>query len=220
MVYFIHLERLYTMLQIENLTFNYSYKDELIFSNLNLTLSHPQLVYLIGQNGSGKTTLLKLLAQFAKARSGVIKYNHLEITYSDTSFVQTQNECSFPNLTGKETLELFFSLNHSFYNRELPWLKTLYKSSSFCQALEMRYSDCSTGMRQLLNIAIGLTKQVPIYLFDEPFVSLDDSNRELLLQVFEELAREHYVFISDHRVINEMKDNQKLLISPKGVSRA
>ena len=208
------------MLQIENLTFHYPDKDEAIFSELNLTLSHPQLIYLIGENGSGKTTFLKLLAQFAKANSGMIKFNHLALTYNDTSFVQTQNECSFPNLTGKETLELFFSLNQSSYNPERPWLKTLYRSPAFSKALNMRYSDCSTGMRQLLNIAIGLTKQAPIYLFDEPFVSLDDSNTELLLQIFEDLAQEHYVFISDHRVIDEMKDNQKFLVSSKGVCRA
>lgn len=59
------------MLQISNLSFSYSQKD--IFSQINLTISTPQIIAIIGDNGSGKTTLLKLLAGQLQPDDGKIR---------------------------------------------------------------------------------------------------------------------------------------------------
>ncbi len=58
------------MLQISNLSF--SYQDQPLLAGLNLTLSHPETVAIIGDNGSGKTTLLRLIAEELRPDEGSI----------------------------------------------------------------------------------------------------------------------------------------------------
>lgn len=59
------------IVRIENLDF--SYGDEVIFSEFNFTVRSGDRVRLTGKNGSGKTTLLKLIVGALKANGGMIK---------------------------------------------------------------------------------------------------------------------------------------------------
>lgn len=59
------------MLQISNLSF--SYQNQPLFENLNLTLVDSGIVGIIGDNGIGKTTLLRLIAGELKQDDGSIR---------------------------------------------------------------------------------------------------------------------------------------------------
>ena len=50
-------------------------RDRLLFSNVNITLSAGDLIYLSGPNGAGKTSLLRMLVGFVQPSSGVICFN-------------------------------------------------------------------------------------------------------------------------------------------------
>jgi len=57
-------------IEIKNLTVEYNNVRAL--SNLNLTISYPGLVYIIGPNGGGKSTLLKALLGFIPFKGEII----------------------------------------------------------------------------------------------------------------------------------------------------
>lgn len=59
------------MLRLSHLDF--SYQDQIIFQNLNLVFSAPEVIAIIGDNGIGKTTLLRLIAGEISPDDGVIK---------------------------------------------------------------------------------------------------------------------------------------------------
>lgn len=59
------------MLQISNLAF--SYQNQILLQNLNLSFSSPEIIAIIGDNGSGKTTLLRLIAGELTPDEGAIK---------------------------------------------------------------------------------------------------------------------------------------------------
>lgn len=59
------------MLYISNLSF--SYNDEILIENLNLSLTALERVVIVGDNGVGKTTLLKLIAGELQPGNGTIK---------------------------------------------------------------------------------------------------------------------------------------------------
>lgn len=208
------------MLNIENLSFRYPNQKELLFENLSFHCPSAELFYLIGENGSGKTTLLRILGGLAQAHSGQIHVKGDPLSENQISLLQTQNECSFPNLTGRETLRLFFQLNQREYREDLLWMQILNKSDSFQQALITRYGECSTGMRQLMNIAIALTKDAHFYLFDEPFVSLDEKNRDRVTEILEALSQDHLVWVTDHKIQDSMKTYSKILLTGKGIQNA
>ena len=50
------------MIDIKNLNFNYSPKQQPLFQNLDCDLKAGSIVGLLGKNGAGKTTLLKLIS--------------------------------------------------------------------------------------------------------------------------------------------------------------
>lgn len=43
-----------------------------------------------------------------------------------------------------------------------------------------------------------MNKKVPIYLFDEPTAELDEENRRRVINLLNELKKEHIVIVSTH----------------------
>lgn len=71
-----------SILEVSNLKF--SYKDNILFSNLNLRLMHDDHLGLIGMNGVGKTTLLKLIAERLHPDEGTIRWlSGVDYSYLD-----------------------------------------------------------------------------------------------------------------------------------------
>ncbi|EOR29217.1 ABC-F family ATP-binding cassette domain-containing protein [Elizabethkingia meningoseptica] len=60
------------MLTIQNLTYQHPDKD-VLFDNINITISKNEKIALVGNNGSGKSTLLKLISGVLLPTAGSIK---------------------------------------------------------------------------------------------------------------------------------------------------
>ena len=58
------------MLLINNLSF--SRNDNIIFQNLNLSLSNRSITQIRGKNGSGKTTFINVVLNFLESKTGEI----------------------------------------------------------------------------------------------------------------------------------------------------
>lgn len=56
-----------------------SYGDQIIFDDLNLTVSPGEFVFIIGKSGAGKTTLMRLLTQQATPDTGTIMIEDIEV---------------------------------------------------------------------------------------------------------------------------------------------
>ena len=73
------------MLEINNLYFRYSKKDQLVLNDLSLKLSDGKLGIILGTNGSGKSTLFKVINHIVKPTSGIIKLDNIDITKLGTA---------------------------------------------------------------------------------------------------------------------------------------
>ncbi len=62
-----------TLLEVKNLSFGY--EEDLLFSNLNFTLTKGDKVAIIGKNGKGKSTLLNLIAGELTPKEGEVTRN-------------------------------------------------------------------------------------------------------------------------------------------------
>ena len=191
------------MLEIRNLSFHYEKQNQTLLKEISLNCPTQQLCYLVGENGSGKTTLLRLLAGLTSPKEGMIHLKEKPLSCEQTSILLAKNECSFPNLSGLETIQLFCTLNKTAFDRERGWFKILNQSKTFQRALSEQYASCSSGMRQLINIAITVTKEADLYLFDEPFTNLDEKNKNIVIELFEYLAQNQLVWFSGHVKSNE-----------------
>ena len=163
-------------LHVQNVNYLYPEADRFTLKNLNLELIAGTRTALVGASGSGKSTLLQLLAGMASPTSGDIRVNHQSLTALDPESlwnvmgVQLQTSHFFYG-TIRENLAI---ANPNAQDQEL---QDALEKAQFIIELDApvfeRGENLSGGEKQRLALArLFLTKKA-IYLFDEPFTSLD-----------------------------------------------
>lgn len=82
------------MLQISHLSF--SYHDQIIFQNLNLSFSAPEIIAIIGDNGAGKSTLFQMIMGRIAAGSGIVRLSsNLKLGYISQDDINLDPNRSF-----------------------------------------------------------------------------------------------------------------------------
>ena len=199
------------MLLINNLSFFRD--DNLIFENLNLSLSNGQITQLRGKNGSGKTTFIKVILNLLSSKTGEIFWEGQNINknifnfYNQITYIADHNTSSrklavldninfwkglsSSNLSNDETLLLLETFNLKKYlNTE-----TMYLSSGEIKKLEL--------LRLIL-------EQKKIWVLDEPYNHLDDSSIEILNQTFvDHTNNDGIILFASH--YNPVVDNLEIL---------
>ncbi|MGR3741873.1 ATP-binding cassette domain-containing protein [Companilactobacillus sp. DQM5] len=165
------------LLKIENL--EYKKNDKTILENINLKLNNGHFVGLVGENGAGKTTLLKIISNLNTNYKGNISINGEKNKAKQKLAVSFSDELnSFDKSMKIEKIVRFY-------------LK-VYPDFSFSKYLEisnflkinpkMKLNDLSKGNKEKLIIALCLSREVPLYLLDEPFSGIDLMSRNLIIK--------------------------------------
>lgn len=173
--------------QIKKLCF--SYGDEPVLNNLNLTLGTERPVLLLGKSGIGKTTLLRLLLGFLKPDSGKISGIAPETRIS----VMYQEDRLFPQMTVYNNLRLIKKdLSRKRAGELLEELGLTEK------VLDKLPAELSGGMRRRAALARCLIFPSQIVLMDEPFQGLDAENRENCLKAVKKYTSGRPTLIISH----------------------
>jgi ABC-type multidrug transport system ATPase subunit len=154
----------------------------LALDGIRLSISFGELVALVGPNGSGKSTLLKILYGTTAADAGDAQVLGLDPRRDRASLraqagYAEQDTALDPEMTGRETLRLFYalrSLPHRDRDARLVWLAEEYGIDSFCDRPVRTYSG---GERQRLHLALEAMHEPRLLLLDEPTASLDPTAR-------------------------------------------
>lgn len=148
------------------------------------------LTAIIGANGSGKSTLLKSICGIADKFSGKIMLNDKDITKVPTHKISklgisymAQINNVFPELTIRENLIIGM-------DQIRPDLKHIYELFPTLKDHEKQKSkNLSGGQRQLLALAMVVTKNPTVMLFDEPTANLSPINAKLILKKIIEVQK-------------------------------
>tara|TARA_B100000530_G_scaffold294757_1_gene212831 strand:- start:411 stop:1016 length:606 start_codon:yes stop_codon:yes gene_type:complete len=188
------------MLLINNLSF--SRNDNIIFQNLNLSLSNRSITQIRGKNGSGKTTFINVILNFLESKTGEIFWEGKNIKknifnfYNKTTFIMDHNTCtrkmtvldninfwsrlSSSKLTKDEIVLLLETFNIQKYQN----IKTMYLSSGEIRKLEL--------LRLIL-------EQKKLWILDEPYNHLDDLSIEILNQTFiDHINKDGVILFTSH----------------------
>src|SRR5215212_11232573 len=152
---------------------------------ITLCIPSGELVALVGPNGSGKSTLLEILYGITGADAGDAQVLGLDPRRDYASLrpqvgYAGQQTALDPEMTGHETLRLFYalrSLPHSDRDTRLARLAEEYDIDSFCHRPVRTYSG---GERQRLHLALEAMHDPRLLLLDEPTASLDPTARHAL----------------------------------------
>lgn len=167
------------MLDIQHLTRRY--QNKLAVSDLSLTFEKGKTYALLGPNGSGKTTLMKMIAGLTKQTSGEITLDGIPVgpeTKKHIAYMPTESYFySYMSIAdaGKYYADFFEDFDERRYEEAL-------------QRMELNPKDkirtLSSGMNAKVRLALTLSRDAQVMMFDEPLNGVDILTRK---QVVDEL---------------------------------
>jgi ABC-type multidrug transport system ATPase subunit len=151
---------------------------------ITLEVAEGERIALIGHNGSGKTTMMRIAAGLLDASQGSVSIcGHASGSLSaraSLSFIADQ-PTFYDDLTLWEHMEYVARL-HGVEEWEQTAADLLDHLGLYDRADEMP-NRFSRGLKQKSAIALGFIRPFDLLLVDEPFVGLDASGKEALLEL-------------------------------------
>ena len=176
------------ILEIKNVTYNYSNSNELVLSKINQKFEIGKFYAIIGKSGAGKSTLLSLLAGLDKPQKGQILFKGNDIEKDGYSNHRKNNiSLVFQNynlidyLTPLENVRL---VNKNAYET------ILFELGLDKSQINRNVMKLSGGQQQRVAIARTLVSEAPIILADEPTGNLDGDTADEIIEILKKLAKE------------------------------
>ncbi|MFV0482243.1 MAG: ABC transporter ATP-binding protein [Campylobacteraceae bacterium] len=173
-------------LEVKNLSF--SYKNQEILKDINISFSQGEKVSIIAPSGYGKSTLAKILAGYEKAKNGEILLDGKPLTkgvFNPVQLIFQNPELSFnPKLTIEESLkDSKVNLNDSFF--EIFEIEKSWQS---------KYpNELSGGELQRVAIARALNEKTKFIIADEITSMLDNINQAKVWNYLLHVTKKHFV---------------------------
>lgn len=162
-----------------------SYKNTIIFKDINLQLPAGEWVALLGPSGVGKSSLLKLLAHLNTDQatlSGCVSTDNA-IPAAEQIAYMAQSDLLLPWLTALDNACLGARLRGTHRDKKRQCrtqAADLLTRAGLSHALHLYPHELSGGMRQRVALVRTLMEAKPVVLMDEPFSALDAITRHQL----------------------------------------
>lgn len=185
-----------SVLECKNLTKKYVKKTAL--ESINLELPKGSIVGLLGPNGSGKTTLLKLAAGLLTPSEGEIKVCGLKPGVESKEIVAYQPDKVY--LAEWMNVKDLVAMMADFY-------PNFNKAKAFDMIdrlgidVDQKMKSMSKGTKEKVQLILTMSRDVPLYMLDEPIGGVDPAARDYILDTIISNYREDAtVLISTHLI--------------------
>lgn len=189
------------MIEIKHL--DIQFKQQVIFKNANFKTCPGKITGIIGKSGCGKTTFLKaLIYQYKNQILSIDKQVITEENKEDyllhcVSYID-QFGTFFENMKIIEHFKFISQLKKQNFNQN-KMLETLHLVGLDTIDLKNYPSSLSIGQRKRFLIALAMFKDASIIIIDEPTASLDQENKEIILNLLQKLKNDNkYIIITTH----------------------
>jgi NitT/TauT family transport system ATP-binding protein len=163
-------------------------KTQTVLQNIILEIQDQEFVCLFGPSGCGKTTLLNLIAGIDSDFKGRLTFGLAQDTEHQVQLGYVfQDPLLLPWMTVENNIRLV--LPKSQQSSDLPWR---YLERMGVGHVRKAYpGELSLGMARRVSLARAFAVQPQLLLMDEPFVSLDQQNAEVLRELMMEVWLEN-----------------------------
>ncbi|MDO5729239.1 MAG: ABC transporter ATP-binding protein [Actinomycetaceae bacterium] len=175
-----------------------SYGARPALDGVDLDLRAGRIVGLMGQNGCGKTTLMKVMAGLLSDYRGTVEICGLAPgveTKRLLAFLPDKSMIS-PELTARGAVDLFADFFDDFDRA-----KALEMLRFFDLGENLKVRHMSKGMAEKLQISLVMSRNVRVYLLDEPISGVDPAARSVILDgVIRGFNEDSLMVISTHLI--------------------
>ena len=210
-------------IEIKKLSF--SYENDVVINNLNLTIPKGSSVALVGQSGSGKSTLANLICRFYDTQKGEIRFDNTDIKNLKKESLRkmiglvTQDSILF-NDTIKNNLLI---AKEDATNDEIINCLKVANAWEFVKKLPKKIdtnigdsgNKLSGGQKQRLSIARAVLKNPPILVLDEATSALDSESEKLVQTALDNLMKDKTSIVIAHR-LSTIQNSEKIIVLDKG----
>lgn len=207
------------MLTFHSVDFNY--KNQPVFSDLNLQIEQGDFVFMIGKSGVGKTTLLRMIFMDLFPDAGYIEvgeYSSETIQERDLPFLRRKVGIVFQDfqlLSDRNVYDnLAFVLNVTGNPRKVIKKKVMNALSEVGLAHKQKNMphQLSGGEKQRVAIARAMINEPFLILADEPTGNLDPETSEEILTILKKInSRGTSVIFATHNYELVRKIDAKII---------
>jgi ribose transport system ATP-binding protein len=184
-----------------------------VLKEVDFDLEHGEVHVLLGENGAGKSTLMKILSGAYTTDAGSISLNGEKLNLSaydpktaeDHGIVTVyQNFHLIPHLSVAENLAM------PLFTRErglIRWKDVYAHADEVLDKINYeidpraRVRDLPVSQKQMLEIAIALSKNAQVLIMDEPTAALSRNETEILFQAIADIkARDIGIIYISHKL--------------------
>lgn len=213
-------------IKLEHITF--SYGENTIFKNLNVTIPEGKVTAIIGPSGSGKTTILNLIDRLYHWREGTIRFGEQDVmsyllkSYRESLAYITQECMMFSGTIGEN---IVYGVHKNVEQEEVDTVCKAVGIYDFIEELDDKFetkvgeggSTLSGGQKQRIAIARALLKRPAYLLMDEATAAMDiDGKDEIWKSIYQEMkgktvvlvahdkqtvTKAEYIIVMDHGVM-------------------
>ena len=183
------------MLSFNNVEFNF--KNQPVFTDLNMNIDEGEFVFLIGKSGSGKTTLLQMIYMNIIPQSGYVQF---DIYSSDTIKPKM-----LPNLrknigiifqdfkllddrTVYENLAFILEITGAKRKDVKRKVYQVLSEVGLAHKQKNRINQLSGGERQRIAIARAIINEPKLIIADEPTGNLDPETSNEILDILKKIS--------------------------------
>ena len=177
------------MLELKNITLKWiSPVEKILIENLNIKIENGEILCVFGESGVGKSSLINVISGVHEENfsfEGEIRLNGKNLNNTPTEKrkigLLLQDGTLFPHLTVEQNL--FFGMKKSLKRSEKNNLIIEYLDKANMSGFQDRYpNSLSGGQKARIACLRAILSEPDALLLDEPFSSLDPSQRDSFRQ--------------------------------------
>lgn len=181
------------------------YGDHVVLDEISLTVNKGEMVAITGPSGSGKTTLLNIIGMLENQDRGTVKLfgenrprvhsrKAQRILRNRLSYL-FQNFALIENATVDENLDIPLIYSKKTRKEKQESKMAALQKVGLDISFKQKVHELSGGEQQRVAIARILLKPCELILADEPTGSLDNDNRNEIMEILKYLNQENKTII-------------------------
>ncbi|KAF0815931.1 MULTISPECIES: metal ABC transporter ATP-binding protein [unclassified Cytobacillus] len=196
-------------------------------TGVSLSVDTGNLVGIIGPNGAGKSTFLKAMLNLIPKDKGAVKVLGRPITEvrKSIAYVPQRNDIDwdFP-ITVLDAVLIGTYPHLKLFRRpkkkDKEWAMECLQRVGMQDFSKRQIGELSGGQQQRVFLARALAQKAELFFLDEPFVGVDVSSEETIVNILKELCSQGKTVIVVHHDLSKANDyfNQLILLNKELIS--
>jgi ABC-type multidrug transport system fused ATPase/permease subunit len=204
---------------------SFSYEQDFVLKNIDLTIEKGKMVALVGASGGGKSTMVDLLPRFYDCTKGEIQIDGIPLKELKIDHLR-----GLMGIVTQETILFNDSVfNNIAFGMEIANSDDVIAAAKIANAHEFiermpqgyqtnigdRGAKLSGGQRQRISIARAVLKNPPIMILDEATSALDTESERLVQDALFKLMKNRTSVVIAHR-LSTIQNADEIIVLDKG----